>query len=93
MDNPNSPNEPNENIPEENLVIPEPNYVEDAHDRNEMVDIPDDEDLVDYDGDDEEPKEEPEQQIGHGNQFAQHPNYNTPKISSAQRNTTWGVTS
>nr|GFC85312.1 hypothetical protein [Tanacetum cinerariifolium] len=28
---------------------------------------PDDEDLVDYDGDDEEPKEEPEQQIGHGN--------------------------
>nr|GEZ35933.1 hypothetical protein [Tanacetum cinerariifolium] len=43
-----------------------------------MVDIPDDEDLVDYDGDDEEPKEElekePKQQIGHGNQFAQHPN-------------------
>nr|GFA18846.1 hypothetical protein [Tanacetum cinerariifolium] len=51
-----------------------------------MVDIPDDEDLVDYDGDDEEPKEEPkeepdeepkeepEQQIRHGNQFAQHPN-------------------
>nr|GFA47732.1 hypothetical protein [Tanacetum cinerariifolium] len=46
------------------------------------VDIPDEEDLVDYDGDDEEPKEEPEeeqeeepaQQIGHGNQFAQHPN-------------------
>nr|GFD59321.1 hypothetical protein [Tanacetum cinerariifolium] len=41
-------------------------------------DIPDDEDLVDYDGDDEEPveepKEEPEQQIRHGNQFAQHPN-------------------
>nr|GFA25665.1 ribonuclease H [Tanacetum cinerariifolium] len=28
-----------------------------------MVDIPDDEDLVDHDGDDEEPKEEPEQQI------------------------------
>nr|GEW67797.1 hypothetical protein [Tanacetum cinerariifolium] len=39
-----------------------------------MVDVPDDEDLVDYDGDDEEPKEEPEQQIGHRNQFAQHPN-------------------
>nr|GEY25075.1 putative reverse transcriptase domain-containing protein [Tanacetum cinerariifolium] len=47
-----------------------------------MVDIPDDEDLVDYDGDDEEPeeepeeepKEEPEQQIGHGYQFAQHSN-------------------
>nr|GFA98070.1 hypothetical protein [Tanacetum cinerariifolium] len=39
-----------------------------------MVDIPDDEDLVDYDGNDEEPEEELEQQIGHGNQFAQHPN-------------------
>nr|GFA95983.1 hypothetical protein [Tanacetum cinerariifolium] len=39
-----------------------------------MVDIPDDEDLVDHDGDDEEPKEEPKQQIGYGNQFAQHPN-------------------
>nr|GEY72809.1 hypothetical protein [Tanacetum cinerariifolium] len=43
-----------------------------------MVDIIDDENLVDYDGDDEEPeeepKEEPEQQIGHGNQFAQHLN-------------------
>nr|GEW16561.1 hypothetical protein [Tanacetum cinerariifolium] len=78
MDKPNSPNEPNEDIPEENPVIPEPNHVEDAHDPNEMVDIPDDEDLVDYDGDDEEPKEEPEeepkQQIRHGNQFAQHPN-------------------
>nr|GEX04275.1 hypothetical protein [Tanacetum cinerariifolium] len=37
-----------------------------------MVDFPDDEDLVDHDGDDEElkeePEEEPEQQIGHGNQ-------------------------
>nr|GFC62664.1 hypothetical protein [Tanacetum cinerariifolium] len=32
-----------------------------------MVDIPNDEDLVDHDGDDEEPKEEPKQQIGHGN--------------------------
>nr|GEW78558.1 putative ribonuclease H-like domain-containing protein [Tanacetum cinerariifolium] len=86
MDNPNSPNEPNKDIPEENLVIPESNHVEDAHDPNEMVDIPDDEDLVDYDGDDEEPEEEleeepkeepeeePEQQIRHGNQFAQHPN-------------------
>nr|GEV21433.1 putative reverse transcriptase domain-containing protein [Tanacetum cinerariifolium] len=43
-----------------------------------MVDIPDEEDIVDHDGDDEEPeeepKEEPEQQIGHKNQFAQHPN-------------------
>nr|GEZ18146.1 hypothetical protein [Tanacetum cinerariifolium] len=81
MDNPNFPNEPNEDILEENPVIPEPNHVKDAHDPNEMVDIPDDEDLdlVDHDGDDEEPqeepeaepeqepKEEPEQQIGHGN--------------------------
>nr|GEV84000.1 hypothetical protein [Tanacetum cinerariifolium] len=71
MDNPNSPNEPNEDIPEENPVIPEPNHVEDAHDPNEMVD---NEDLVDYDRDDEEPEKEPEQQIGHENQFAQHPN-------------------
>ncbi|GKC47674.1 hypothetical protein Tco_1065396, partial [Tanacetum coccineum] len=72
MDNPNSPNEPNEDIPEENLVIPEPNHVEDAHDPNEMVDIPDDEELVDYDGDNEEepkeePEEEPEPNNGHGN--------------------------
>nr|GEU77995.1 putative reverse transcriptase domain-containing protein [Tanacetum cinerariifolium] len=78
MDNPNSPNEPNEDILEENPVIPEPNHVEDAYDPNEMVDILDDEDLVDHDGDDEEPKEEPEeepeQQIRHKNQFAQHPN-------------------
>nr|GFB56833.1 hypothetical protein [Tanacetum cinerariifolium] len=39
-----------------------------------MVDIPDDEDLVDHDGDDEEPEEEPEkepeQQIGHENHDA-----------------------
>nr|GFC92574.1 hypothetical protein [Tanacetum cinerariifolium] len=27
-----------------------------------MVDIPDDEDLVDHDGDDEEPQEEPEEE-------------------------------
>ncbi|GKF08911.1 hypothetical protein Tco_0043135, partial [Tanacetum coccineum] len=75
MDNPNSPNEPNEDIPEENLVIPEPNHVEDAHDPNEMVDIPDDEELVDYDGDnEEEPEEEPKPNNGHRNQFAQHPN-------------------
>ncbi|GJT15793.1 hypothetical protein Tco_0874499 [Tanacetum coccineum] len=45
MENPNSPNEPNEAIPEVNPVIPEPNHVEDAHDPNEMVDIPDDEEL------------------------------------------------
>ncbi|GJS00263.1 hypothetical protein Tco_0316771 [Tanacetum coccineum] len=79
MENPNHPNEPNEDIPEENPVIPEPNHVEDAHDPNEMVDIPDDEELVDYDGDNEEepkeePEEEPEPNNGHGNQFAQHPN-------------------
>nr|GEU29060.1 reverse transcriptase domain-containing protein [Tanacetum cinerariifolium] len=74
MDNPNSPNELNEDIPKENPVIPEPNHVEDAHDPNEMVDIPDDEDLVDYDGDDEDLEEQLEQEIRHGNQFAQHPN-------------------
>ncbi|GJV47893.1 hypothetical protein Tco_1438105 [Tanacetum coccineum] len=53
------------------------------HDPNEMVDIPDNVDLVDYDGDDEEnpeedseedPEEEPEPNNGHGDQFAQHPN-------------------
>ncbi|GKE92627.1 hypothetical protein Tco_1573722 [Tanacetum coccineum] len=46
---------------------------------NEMVDIPDDEELVDYDGDNEEepkekPEEEPKPNNRHGNQFAQHPN-------------------
>ncbi|GKB28405.1 hypothetical protein Tco_0867806 [Tanacetum coccineum] len=87
MENSNSPNEPNDDIPKENPVIPKPSDVEDAHDPNEMVDIPDDEELVDYDGDDEEepeeeskeepeeePQEEPEPNNGHGNQFAQHPN-------------------
>ncbi|GKD92067.1 hypothetical protein Tco_1371904, partial [Tanacetum coccineum] len=48
-----------------------------------MVDIPNDEELVNYDEDDEEdqeedpeedPEEEPKQNNGHGNQFAQHPN-------------------
>ncbi|GJZ62000.1 retrovirus-related pol polyprotein from transposon TNT 1-94 [Tanacetum coccineum] len=43
MKNPNPPNEPNEAIPEENPVIPDPNHVVDAHDPNVMVDIPDDE--------------------------------------------------
>nr|GEW75738.1 putative reverse transcriptase domain-containing protein [Tanacetum cinerariifolium] len=61
MDNPNSPNEPNEDILKENPVILEPNHIEYAHDPNEMVDIPDDEDLVDYDGDNEEPEEELEE--------------------------------
>ncbi|GJU93397.1 hypothetical protein Tco_1318153 [Tanacetum coccineum] len=80
MENPNHLNEPNEAIPEENPVIPEPNHVEDAHDPNKMVDIPDDEELVDYDEEEpeeepkEEPEEEPEPNNGHGNQFAQHPN-------------------
>ncbi|GJZ07328.1 putative reverse transcriptase domain-containing protein [Tanacetum coccineum] len=83
MENPNHPNESNEAIPKVNPVIPEQNHVEDAHDPNEMVDIPDDEQLVDYNEDDEEepeeePKEEleeePEQNNRHGNQFAQHPN-------------------
>ncbi|GKC09807.1 hypothetical protein Tco_1001417 [Tanacetum coccineum] len=46
MKNPNPPNEPNEAIPEENPVIPDPNHVVDAHDPNVMVDIPDDEELV-----------------------------------------------
>ncbi|GKG04316.1 hypothetical protein Tco_0314703 [Tanacetum coccineum] len=72
MENLNHLNEPKEDIPEENPVIPEPNHVEDAHDPNKMVDIPDDEELVDYDGDDEEepkeePEEEPEPNNRHGN--------------------------
>nr|GFC77536.1 hypothetical protein [Tanacetum cinerariifolium] len=50
MDNPNFPNELNEDIPKENPVIPEPNHIEDAYDPDEMVEIPDDEDLMDYDG-------------------------------------------
>ncbi|GKE16101.1 hypothetical protein Tco_1423678, partial [Tanacetum coccineum] len=83
MENPNSPNEPNEAIPEVNPDIPEPHHVEDAHDPNEMVDIPDDEELVDYNEDDEEepeeePKKEPEEEQEpnnkHGDQFAQHTN-------------------
>ncbi|GJY61099.1 hypothetical protein Tco_0461756 [Tanacetum coccineum] len=60
MENPNSPNESNEAIPEVNPVIPEPNHVGDAHDPNERVDIPNDEELEDYDRDEEEePEEEP----------------------------------
>ncbi|GJR90574.1 reverse transcriptase domain-containing protein [Tanacetum coccineum] len=47
MENPNHLNEPNEAIPEVNPVVPEPNQVEDIHDPNEMVDIPDDIDLDD----------------------------------------------
>ncbi|GJY61777.1 hypothetical protein Tco_0462434 [Tanacetum coccineum] len=80
MENPNHLNEPNEAIPEVNLVVPEPNQVADIHDPNEMVDIPDDIDLVDYDDEDpeEDPKEEPEPNNRHGNQFAQHPNPQQP---------------
>ncbi|GJV46892.1 putative reverse transcriptase domain-containing protein [Tanacetum coccineum] len=65
MENPNHLNEPNEVIPEVNLVISEPNQVVDIHDPNEMVDIPDDIDLVDYDEEDPEeyPKEEPEEDV------------------------------
>ncbi|GJY95047.1 hypothetical protein Tco_0511408 [Tanacetum coccineum] len=77
MKNHNPLNEPTEAIPEENLVIPDPNQVVDVYDPNEMVDIPNDVDLVDYDGDDEEnpeedPKEELEQNNGLVNQFAPH---------------------
>ncbi|GJX13786.1 retrotransposon protein, putative, ty1-copia subclass [Tanacetum coccineum] len=51
-----------EAIPEENPVIPDSNQVVDVHDPNEMVDILDDVDLVNYDRDDEEnPEEDPEE--------------------------------
>ncbi|GKF67150.1 hypothetical protein Tco_0196829 [Tanacetum coccineum] len=65
MENPNHLNEPNEAIPEMNLVVPEPNQVADIHDPNEMVDIPDDIYLVDYDDEDpeEDPEEEPEEDV------------------------------
>nr|GEV14616.1 hypothetical protein [Tanacetum cinerariifolium] len=54
MENPNHLNEPNEATPKVNQVV-------DIHDPNEMVDIPDDIDLVDYDKEysEEDPKEEP----------------------------------
>nr|GEU48073.1 hypothetical protein [Tanacetum cinerariifolium] len=61
MENPNHLNEPNEAIPEVNPVVPEPNQVTDIHDPNEMVEIPDDIDLVDYD--EEDPEEEPEEDV------------------------------
>ncbi|GJW71892.1 hypothetical protein Tco_0128809 [Tanacetum coccineum] len=89
MKNPNPLNEPNEAIPEENPVIPDPNQVVDVHDPNEMVDIPDDVDLVDYDGDDEEnpeedpeedPEEEPEPNNGLVNQFALHLDPHQPGV-------------
>ncbi|GKF16203.1 hypothetical protein Tco_0061121 [Tanacetum coccineum] len=59
MENPNHLNEPNEAIPEVNPVVPEQNQVADIHDPNELVDSPDDIDLIDYD--DEDPKEDPEE--------------------------------
>ncbi|GJZ45604.1 retrovirus-related pol polyprotein from transposon TNT 1-94, partial [Tanacetum coccineum] len=61
MENPNSPNESNEVIPEVNPVIPEPNHVGDAHDPNEMVDIPDDmnDNVNDEDIEDEDVEIEP----------------------------------
>ncbi|GJU60625.1 hypothetical protein Tco_1238391 [Tanacetum coccineum] len=89
MKNPNPLNEPNEAIPEENPVIPDPNQVVDVHDTNEMVDISDDVDLVDYDGDDEEnpeedpkedPKEEPEPNNGLVNRFAPHVDPHQPGV-------------
>ncbi|GJY53106.1 hypothetical protein Tco_0444770 [Tanacetum coccineum] len=65
MENPNHLNEPNEAIPEVNPVVPEPNQVVDIYDTNEMVYIPDDIDLVDYDEEDpkEDPEEEPEEDV------------------------------
>nr|GEW04506.1 hypothetical protein [Tanacetum cinerariifolium] len=61
MENPNHLNEPNEAIPEVNPVVPESNQVADIHDPNEMVDILDDIDLVDFDKGDS--KEEPEEEL------------------------------
>ncbi|GJV07848.1 hypothetical protein Tco_1345504 [Tanacetum coccineum] len=81
MKNSNPLNKPNEAILEVNPVILDPNQVVDVHDPNKMVNIPDDVDLVDYDGDDEEnpeedpeedPKEEPEPNNGLVNQFTPH---------------------
>nr|GEY62179.1 hypothetical protein [Tanacetum cinerariifolium] len=56
MENPNHLNELNEAIPKMNPVVPEPNQDTDIHDPNEMVNIPDDIDLVDYE--EEEPEED-----------------------------------
>ncbi|GKE04728.1 putative reverse transcriptase domain-containing protein, partial [Tanacetum coccineum] len=89
LKNPNPLNEPNEAIPEENPVIPDPNQVMNVHDPNEMVDISDDVDLVDYDGDDEEnpeedpeedPEEEPEPNNRLVNQFAPHVDPHQPGV-------------
>ncbi|GKG33867.1 hypothetical protein Tco_0434026, partial [Tanacetum coccineum] len=65
MENPNHLNDPNEAIPEVNPVVIEPNQVADIHDPKEMVDIPDDIDLVDYNEEypEEDPKEDPEEDV------------------------------
>ncbi|GJZ10216.1 hypothetical protein Tco_0544975 [Tanacetum coccineum] len=65
MENPNHLNEPNEAISKMNPVVPEPNQVVDIHVPNEMVEIPDDIDLVDYDNEDpeEDPEEEHEEEL------------------------------
>ncbi|GKC08224.1 hypothetical protein Tco_0999834, partial [Tanacetum coccineum] len=65
LENLNHLNEPNEDIPKVNPIVPEPNQVVDIHDPNKMVDIPEDIDLVNYD--EEDPKEdleaEPEEDV------------------------------
>nr|GEW61327.1 hypothetical protein [Tanacetum cinerariifolium] len=61
MENPNHLNESNEAILEVNPVVPEPYQVADIHDPNEIVDILDDIDLVDYDEEDLE--EDPEEDV------------------------------
>nr|GFC70639.1 hypothetical protein [Tanacetum cinerariifolium] len=65
MENPNHFNEPNEAIPKVNPVVLEANQVADIPDPNEMVDILDDIDLVDYDEEDseEDPEKEPEEDV------------------------------
>ncbi|GJS43731.1 putative reverse transcriptase domain-containing protein [Tanacetum coccineum] len=59
MENPNHLNELNEAKPEVNPVVPERNQVVDIHDPNEMVDISNDINLIDYD--EEDPKEDPKE--------------------------------
>ncbi|GJV77561.1 putative reverse transcriptase domain-containing protein [Tanacetum coccineum] len=68
MENPNHLNEPNEAIPKVNLVVPELNQAANIYDPNEMVDIPDDIDLVDYDNEDpeEDPEEDPKEDVDIG---------------------------
>nr|GEW43453.1 putative reverse transcriptase domain-containing protein [Tanacetum cinerariifolium] len=65
MENTNHLNELNEAILDVNPVVPKLNQVTNIHDPNEMVDIPDDIKLVDYDEEDpeEDPEEEPEEDV------------------------------